>query len=102
MTMKKTCSECKGKMKRLETETSEGIGYTYFKCQACGDEIVDKEQLQALAEHYRTLKRYHAKLSKWGLSLGLRIPKDLVKQYHFKEDKEIIIIPEKDGLKLVV
>lgn len=75
----KTCSECKGEMIENNAKTPEGIAYNYFKYSKCGDEIVDMKQLHKVAEKYRIMKTYHVKLSKWGLSVGLRIPKDLLK-----------------------
>ncbi|MFC2133926.1 hypothetical protein ACFLTH_04855 [Bacteroidota bacterium] len=86
-------------MEQLTGKTSEGISYNYYKCQ-CGEEILDMNQLHKVAEKYREIKQYRAKLTRWGKSLGLRIPKDLEKKY-FENNKEVNLIPEKDGLKLV-
>lgn len=97
----KKCSECKGIMEELTTKTPEGISYKYFKCDKCGEEIVNMKQLHNVAEKYRTIRSYHVKLSKWGLSLGLRIPKELIKKYNFKEDKDVSIIPEERGIKVI-
>lgn len=44
------------------------------------------KQLHNLAEKYRLMKRYRAKLSRWDLSIGLRLPKELVKKYKFRDD----------------
>ena len=97
----KKCSECKGKMKELKSKTPEGVVYRYFRCDKCKEEIVDMKQLHEVAQEYREMKKYHAKLSKWGMSLGLRIPKELVKRYHFKNNKEVTIIPEEGGIKVI-
>ena len=97
----KKCSECNGKMKELVAKTSEGIEYKYFKCEKCGEEILNMAQLHNVAEKYRELKRYHAKMSKWGKSLGIRIPKELVKKYKFENEKEVTILPEEDGIKII-
>lgn len=97
----KKCSECDRKMKEMISETPEGIKYSYYKCEECGEEILDMKQLHNVAEKYRQLKRYHAKLSKWGQSLGLRIPKELTKKYKFKLHKEVTIIPEDEGIKVI-
>ena len=95
----KKCSECKGNMKEHKAKTPEGIAYKYYKCPECGEEIVDMKQLHAVADKYRELKKYHAKLTPWGKSLGLRIPNELVKKYNFKG--EVILIPEKKGIRIV-
>lgn len=88
-------------MGEFQAKTPEGVAYSYYKCGNCGEEIVDMKQLHSVAEKYRAMKRYSAKLSKWGLSLGLRIPKELVRKYNLKQEEEVIIVPEKEGIKIV-
>ena len=100
-TKMKQCTICSGPMEELDGKTPEGIAYHYYKCTNCGEEIVAMEQLHAVADTYRSLKQYHVKLTKWGLSLGLRIPKELVEQYNFKEEDEVSIIPDKKGIKII-
>ncbi|MBU0628943.1 MAG: AbrB/MazE/SpoVT family DNA-binding domain-containing protein [Nanoarchaeota archaeon] len=95
------CSDCKVEMKELTAKTPEGIEYTYFKCGKCGEEILNMDQLHNVAEKYREMKRFHAKVSKWGMSLGLRIPKELVQKYNFKNNEEVTMIPEKEGIKII-
>ena len=97
----KKCTECKGNMKELIAKTPEGFEYNYFKCDKCGEEIVNMNQLHNVAEKYRVMKRFNAKISKWGMSLGLRIPKELVQKYHFKDNGEVTMIPEKEGIKII-
>src|SRR3989344_5213982 len=97
----KKCSECNGTMKERMDKTPEGIEYKYFKCTKCGEEVLNMEQLHNVANKYRVMKNYHVKLSKWGLSLGIRIPKEVVEKYKFKDNEEVIIIPEEQGIKIV-
>src|SRR3989344_4826469 len=97
----KSCSECKGIMVERSAKTPEGISYNYFKCEKCGEEIVNMNKLHNVAEKYRIMKRYHVKLSKWGLSIGLRIPKEITKKYHFKDNGEVAIIPEERGIRVI-
>jgi len=33
-------------------QDAEGVGYKYYKCQSCGEEIVDMKQLHQVAEKY--------------------------------------------------
>ena len=92
----------KGTMEKIkDIIEQDSVEFEAYKCTSCGEEIVDMEQLHEVAETYRNLKKYHVKLSKWGLSLGLRIPKDLVKKYNLKSDNEVSIIPEKRGIKII-
>lgn len=97
----KKCSVCEGKMEELKAKTPEGVEYCYFKCGKCGEEIVDMKQLHNVAQKYREMKRFSAKISKWGMSLGLRIPKELVRKYNLRSDKEVTIIPEEEGMKII-
>lgn len=97
----KTCSECGEGMVENNAKTPEGILYKYFKCSKCGEEIVNMKQLHNVAEKYREMKRYHVKLSKWGLSIGLRIPKELTKKYNLKDNKEVTIIPEDKSIRVI-
>lgn len=97
----KKCSECNGEMQELVAETPENIKYSYYKCKNCGQEVVDLKQLHQVADKYRSLKKYQVKLSKWGLSLGLRIPKELVEKYNFKDNEDVAIIPDKEGIRVI-
>jgi hypothetical protein len=95
----KKCSECKREMKEMKSKTPEGVQYSYYRCSKCGYEIVDMQQLHHVAEKYRDMKKYHAKLTPWGKSLGLRIPKELTDKYKFKD--EVTLIPEDTGIRIV-
>ncbi len=95
------CPKCSGKTVERTGATPEGVEYQYHKCVECGEETVDMKQLHAVAEKYRKMKRYTAKLSKWGESIGIRIPKELVRQYNLKENDELSLIPEKKAIKLI-
>lgn len=97
----KKCADCGGSMKELSDVTPEGVEYTYYRCGECGEEVLSMKQLHLVAEKYRQMKMYHAKLTRWGQSLGLRIPKELVVRYHFRDNAEVAIIPEKKGIKVV-
>ena len=97
----KKCSECNGEMKELVNKTPEGIEYNYFKCTKCGEEILNMNQLHNVAEKNRTMKNYHVKLTKWGLSLGIRIPKEVVEKYKLKDNEEVVLIPDGKGIKLI-
>ena len=43
-------------MKELTAKTSKGVEYKYFKCNECGEEILNMNQLHNVAKRYN-LKR---------------------------------------------
>ncbi|MBU2100625.1 AbrB/MazE/SpoVT family DNA-binding domain-containing protein [Candidatus Micrarchaeota archaeon] len=95
------CPNCRNKMKKKTDNTPEGVSFTYFKCDKCGEEILDLKQLHAVAEKYREMKKYTAKISKWGESLAVRIPKPLTKKYSLKANTEVTLVPEKNAIKIL-
>ena len=95
------CIKCPGKMAEKVGATPEGIEYKYYKCAECGEEIVGMKQLRNVAEKYRAMKKYTAKLSKWGSSIGFRIPKDLTKKYKLKANEDVSLLPEKEGIRIL-
>ena len=92
---------CGGKMEELTGKTPESISYQYYKCEKCGEEILDTKELKELTLKYRQLKSYQATISQWGQSLGLRIPKELADRYKLKDSEKVTIIPEKEGVKIL-
>jgi len=98
----KKCSECNGKMEKKLGKTPEGVSYTFFKCLKCGEEILFMNQLHNVAEKYREMKRFKVKLNKWGLSLGLRIPKELVYRYKLNDKKEVLITEEDNKMVITI
>ncbi len=97
----KKCNECGDQMKELTSETPEGIKYDYYKCLKCGEEIVNMSQLHKVTDKYRKIKTHYAKISKWGLSLGFRIPKELTQKYGFKSNSKVKIVSEKEGIRII-
>ena len=97
----RTCSSCRKIMTERVGKTPEGVTYKYYRCDSCGEEVLDMKQLHEVAERYRNMRKYRVKLSKWGLSFGLRIPKELVKTNKLDRTKEVEIIEEKVGFRVL-
>lgn len=98
------CPVCKkGKMVLAKDRFEEDrVEYTLYRCQHCGEEILDSEQLQALAEQYRALrKEKEIVFAKWGNSIAVRIPKDVAQNYGFKIGKHAYLRKEKEGIRIV-
>ncbi|MFH1751397.1 MAG: AbrB/MazE/SpoVT family DNA-binding domain-containing protein [archaeon] len=95
------CLKCSGKMIEKKDKTPDGVEYNFFKCTKCGEGLLTMEQLDELAKDYREMKRFSAKLSKWGESIAVRIPKELVKKYKLKKNKEVTLVPEKNAIKII-
>ena len=95
------CPKCGKRMVKGKDKTPEGFEYSYSKCSACGEGIVDMKQLHEVAQKYRKMKKYTAKISKWGESLAMRIPKELAQKYGLKQNEEVTLIEEKKAIKIV-
>jgi len=97
----KTCNECGLPMKELSGSTPDGVKYRYFRCEGCGDEIVNTNQLHEVAMKSKAVKTYTAKITRWGQSLGMRIPKELSFLHDLENSREVTIIPEKEGFRVL-
>lgn len=95
------CVKCFGELAEKKDFTPEGFEYRYFKCGKCGKEIVNMEQLHEVAEKYREMKKYRVKLSMWGKSRALRIPKELTKAYGLQKVSEVSLVPDKKSIRIV-
>lgn len=95
------CVKCKLKMVEAEDKMSDGIPFNYHRCNKCGEELLDMRQLHELAEKYKAIRRYQTKVSKWGESLAIRIPKELAKKYKLKANDEMQLVPDKGAIRLV-
>jgi DNA-directed RNA polymerase subunit RPC12/RpoP len=98
----KKCSRCGKTTTIKKANTKDGIPYNYYNCKSCGEEFLDMTQLGEVADRYSEYKRMKAKISKWGVSLGVRIPKELVQKYNLKEKKEVTFIPEEGSIRMIV
>ena len=53
----KTCSGCKKGMIERIGKTPEGVAYKYYRCDSCGEEVLDMKQLHEVAEKYRNMRK---------------------------------------------
>lgn len=94
------CIACnKGKM-RLVSGRHNGVAYSAYKCDRCGEEIMNLAQTKRFMQ--ATQKARTVTFSKWGQALAVRIPVEAVKRLHLNpgekaklsyDDKELTITP---------
>ena len=97
-----TCPMCTGKMETfVDSMPEDNIAYEAYRCTSCGEELLDMKQLGDVAERFKEYKRMKAKISRWGSSLGIRIPKELVKKYKLKPNNEVTFVAEENGIRIV-
>jgi len=97
------CPLCKkGDMETIiDSFKEDKIDYEVYKCKVCKEEILDMKQLKVLANKYRALRKAKAtNFAKWGNSLAIRIPEDLVKELKIKPGSKAHITQEKGILKI--
>lgn len=80
----------------------DGIGFEAFRCKSCGEEIMNMKQLKVLAQKYRKLRQAkEITFAKWGNSIAVRIPSDIVDDYHIRSGKHGVLTKVKDGIKII-
>lgn len=98
------CPACKkGIMQKTKgVMEQDGIEFEIFRCVACGEEIMNMEQLKILAQAYRKLRKAKEVIfAKWGNSIAVRIPSDIVEEYHIQSGKHGILTTDKNGIKII-
>lgn len=93
---------CGGERLELMGHDPLGVKYRYWKCQKCGEKVLDMDQLHEAAEVYRKLKKAKlVRVSKWGTALAIRIPKEIVEEQKLKSGYKVRILPERVGFKII-
>ena len=98
------CPICnKGEMEKIkDIIKQDGIEFEAFKCRSCGEEIMDMRQLKTLAQKYRKLRKAkEITFAKWGNSIAVRIPGEIVNEYNLTSGKHGIMTKDKDGIKII-
>ncbi|MBI4140206.1 AbrB/MazE/SpoVT family DNA-binding domain-containing protein [Candidatus Woesearchaeota archaeon] len=97
------CPVCKGNMSVVkDVMPKEKVGFEAYKCENCGEELVNMAQLKSLAQKYRELRRAKdVRFAKWGNSLAIRIPTELVDELGIHEGMHALIRKEKEALKIM-
>jgi len=95
------CPLCKGKMKIVKNKMDR-VEYELFKCLKCGERILTSQQLKYLGDQHKKMRQAkEVVFSKWGNSIAVRIPKDIVKEFKINSGKQGLITKEKEGIKII-
>ena len=98
------CTICqKGTMEKVkEIMEQDGIEFEAYKCSKWGEEIMTMKQLKVLANKYRTLRNAkNITFAKWGNSIAVRIPSDIIEQYNISPGKHGTLTKDKEGIKII-
>jgi 4-hydroxy-3-methylbut-2-en-1-yl diphosphate synthase IspG/GcpE len=82
---------------------SRRIPYSYWSCPNCGREVLDMQQLKEIVEKEKKLRKTpRAKISAWGKTLAIRIPKVIVEKQKIRPGEIATFLPEKSGFKVII
>jgi len=98
------CPTCKkGNMtKKNKVMEDDGIGYEVYRCNKCGEEVLDMYQLRDLAIKYRKWRKAkEITFSKWGNSLAVRIPSEIAEKFKIKEGRKGTLTEDKEGIRII-
>ncbi len=98
------CKICGGSVEvKKGVMEEDGVEYEYFRCSKCSEEYLNMDQLEKVAVEYRKLKdAKEVTFQKWGNSIAVRIPKEIVNAFNISSGKHGKLIKESDGLKIIV
>ena len=93
----------KGTMEEVkDTIKQDGIEFEAYKCSDCGEEIMTMKQLKVLAGKYRKLRNAkEITFAKWGNSIAVRIPGDIVEEFNISVGKHGTLTKDKEGIKII-
>jgi len=97
------CPMCgKGIMhKHRDFIKQDNIDFEALKCSNCGEEIVTMHQLKELAGKFRELRKAkEVTFAKWGNSIAVRIPQDIVQELDISEGTKGFLMKSKKGFKI--
>ena len=96
------CPMCKGKMEKVQDSIKQdNVDFEAFKCNSCGEELMDMKQLKSVAKKYRKLRQSkEVMFAKWGNSIAVRIPKEIVDEFHIKSGKQALLTKDKNSIKI--
>ena len=95
------CPTCKLNMKKIKFDVGYGIEVDSLHCEKCGFNITDNKLLNKALTSLKEQMTKEIKIIEIGTGLGIRFPNEIVKSLKLRKGEEIIVKPEKGGLKLI-
>ena len=97
------CPICnKGSMIKVTDKISkDNIEFETFRCNNCGEELMDGNQLKVLANRYHELRKAkEVNFAKWGNSIAIRIPNEIIQEYNIKPKMKALLVKDKQSIKI--
>jgi len=90
-------------MKEIRDNIKEdAIEYEAYRCSSCGEELMNMKQLKSVAAKYRKLRRAkEIVFAKWGNSVAVRIPNEIIEELKIKVGNHGLIDKDKESIKII-
>lgn len=95
------CPICKLEMKKVKFDIGYGTEVNSLHCETCGFNITNDKTLNKALISLKEKMTKEVKIIEIGTGLGIRFPNEVVRNLKLKKGEEIIIKPEKGGVKLI-
>ncbi|MBI2668198.1 hypothetical protein HYX17_05530 [Candidatus Woesearchaeota archaeon] len=96
------CPKCKSELRNVTFDVGYGVNVESSHCEKCGFNITEDNKLNAAVTSLQEHMSKEIKIIKVGNGLGVRFPNEVVKSLNLKKGEEILLKPERNGIKLVV
>ena len=88
-------------IKVFDSIKQDNIEFETFRCNNCGEKLMDAKQLKILANKYRQLRKAkEVSFAKWGNSIAVRIPNEFIREYNIKPGAQALMIKDKHAIKI--
>lgn len=95
------CPKCKSNMEKVKFDVGYGVEVDSLHCGKCGFNVTNESVLNKAIVSLKEQMAKEVKIIEIGTGLGIRFPNEIVKNLKLKKGEEIIVKPEKEGLRLI-
>ena len=88
-------------MGKVKFDVGYGVEVDSLHCKKCGFNITNENVLNKAIVSLKEQMAKEVKIIEIGTGLGIRFPNEIVKSLKLKKGEEVIVKPEKGGLRLI-
>jgi len=89
-------------MERIIYDVGYGVEVNSMHCEKCGFNVTDPGEMKKKMFQLRKNMEKAVKVIRVGTGLGIRFPNHIVQCFKLKKGAEIKLMPDKEGVRIIV